>query len=124
MKRIRILVLASVLIISCILSGGRRCRITILNNTQVLLDSVKVDTYNFDHVFRNVEPHKSAGTDFKVSLAGDQEGVFRLRVYVKDSEKIAKTFGYFEGSGDIKPNYTIEIKNDFKTQETNRGIGY
>ena len=99
------------------IKNEKTCNITILNSSNQKIDSIIIKTYGLEAIFKNLEPSKKTGKALAIDYDGKQEGVFILSIYVKDSIKKQETFGYYSSASEIKPDYNIEVLNEFNVKE-------
>lgn len=112
MKIPKSIVLIIIILASC---GPAKTSITVINLSGHLIDSLKISSYGFMLNYKNLKPKDTISYSGKVDVRGD--GVFSTLVYIDDSLVNASGFGYFSTQSDIKPQYTIQIHENFSITE-------
>jgi hypothetical protein len=104
--------------ISCNTNAQKSCDFSIQNNTLYLIDSIKLTSYGVNRLIEDILPGKKVEETILINYTGQYEGAFLVTIYVKDSIKNQKTFGYFSNAKDIKPKYSLEVYNNFAVRQT------
>lgn len=119
MKILLICLISALSLTNCKVKAQKTCSLSVLNKSNVKIDSIKITTYGLNTTFSNVLPKKKVEKNIDIQYAGEYEGSFLARIYVKDSIKSQMTFGYYSNSNEIRPSYHIEILDDFTIKEVN-----
>ena len=99
----------------------KHATISILNHTQYVIDSIRINTYQLDTTVGGVLPSKKIEPRVRIIYKDHYEGVFRITVYPRGFKKKHETrqFGYYANSSDIKSRYNIELYDTFLLKERN-----
>lgn len=112
MKIPKSIVLIIIILASC---GPAKTSITVINLSGHLIDSLKISSYGFMFNYKKLKPNDTIRYNGKIDVRGD--GAFSTLIYIDDSLVNATGFGYFSTKSDIKPNYTIQIHENFSVTE-------
>ena len=103
-----------ILLFSCNQSDKK---ITIVNKTSFVIDSICINSQDVHLVYRNILPNASITKKFIWNFKTDYEGAFIYTIYQKDTVKAGGTFGYYANDYDIKSEYTVSVHKGFKIRE-------
>ena len=91
--------------------------ITIINKSSFVIDSVRINSYNVNLVYKNILPNAAITNKFIWTYKTDYEGAFYYTIYQKATVKAKGSFGYYANDYDIQSEYTFIINNGFKIRE-------
>ncbi len=86
-------------------------KITVINNSDNLVDSFKISSYGLNLVYKKIRPKDSITFSTIVDYK-EYEGNFLTQLYIKDSVPKIGQFGYFSNESEIKSHYFITINKD------------